>query len=104
MAYAPSSKHRMIYPQWLGIQERKQGVSKDKLSLCKIEEEEVMLIFDKRTRRVAVKHDPKILVPVLTVNPGIKNHQSFSTVFCSATQKEPHFQCLPEDYVETSTY
>ena len=45
-----------------------------------------------------------MLVLVLTVNPGIKNYQSFSTVFCSAIQKELDFQCLLEENIETSTY
>ena len=90
-------------PQWLGIQERKQSVPTKKRSLCKIDDEEAILLFDKRTKRVNVKNNPKMLVPVLTVNLGIKNYQSFSTAFCSAIQKVPDFQCLPEYYIDNST-
>ena len=83
--------------QWLGIQERKQGVPNEKCSQCKIDDEEAVLLFDNRSRRVTVKHDPKMLVPVLTVNPSIKNHHSFSSAFCSVIQNEPEFQHMPED-------
>ena len=85
ISHAPSSKYRLMSPQWLGIQERKQGVSKEKRSQCKIDDEEAVLLFDNRSRRVTVKYDTKMLVPVLTVNPDIKNHQSFSSAFCSVT-------------------
>ena len=86
-------------PQWLGIQESKQCVPKDKRSICKVDDEEAMSLFDKRTKRVTVKHNPKMLVPVLKVNPGIHNYQSFSTTFCSVIQKEPDFHCLSENYI-----
>lgn len=91
-------------PQWLGLKEKKHDVLKDKRSQCKIDDEEAMLLFYQRTRRFTIKHDPKMLVPILTVNLGIKNYRSFSTAFCSITQKEPDFQCLPEDHIENSTY
>ena len=72
-------------PQWLGIQERKQGVPKDKRSQCETDDEEATLLFDNRTKIFTVKHDANMLVPL--VNPGVKNHQSFYTAFCSVVQK-----------------
>ena len=79
MVCAPSNNFRLMAPQWSEIQERKQGVPKDKRSQFNIDYEEAVLIFDNRTKKFAIKHDPKMLVPVLTVKPGIKNYQYFST-------------------------
>ena len=42
-----------------------------------------MLLFDDRKRKVTIKHDPKMLVPVLNANPVIRNYQSFNKSFCS---------------------
>ena len=95
VTYAPSSKYRLMSPQWLGIQETKQGVPKEKCFQWNIEDEDAVLLFDNRSRRVTVKHDPKLLVPDLTVNPGIKNYQSFSLAFFSVKQNEPESQCMP---------
>ena len=73
MAYSPQSKHRLMAPQWLGMQDREKGIPKDKRCRCEMDDEEAMLYFDERRRKVTIKHDPKMLVPVLNINPGIKN-------------------------------
>ena len=104
MAYAPSNKYRLMSPQWLGIQERKQGVPKDRCSQCKIDDEEAALLFDNIKRRVTVKHDPKMIVPVLRENPSINKYQSFPTSFFSIMQNEPEFQYMPEDCIESPAY
>ena len=88
-------------PQCLGIQERNQRVPNDKHSPCNIDDEEVMLPFDKRSRRVTIKHDPNMPVPVLTVKSGVKNYHSFSTDFCSIEQDKGEFQCMPENFIES---
>ena len=81
MAHDPSSKFRLMAPQWLGTKERKQGAPKDKRSQFKTNDEESVLLFCKRTRKVTIRHDQKILALVLTVNPGIKSQKYFSTAF-----------------------
>ena len=81
MSYAPSSKYRLMAPQWLGMQDKERGIPKEKRSRCELDDEEAVLILDERRRRVIIKHDPKMLVPVLNVNPGIKNYQSFDVAF-----------------------
>ena len=70
-------------PQWLGIKERNQGVPKDKISQYNIDDQEAVLLFDNRTIGFTIKHDPKMLVPILNVNPGIKNCHSFQLPFAS---------------------
>ena len=40
------SKHRLIGPQRLGMQEKDKGVPKDEFSTCRADDEEVALIFD----------------------------------------------------------
>ena len=47
-----------------------------------------MLHVDERRRKVTIKHDPKILVPVLNVNPGNKHFQSFNVAFNNVIQDE----------------
>ena len=73
----------------------KQGVPKHKRSKCEIYDEEVILLFDNITKRVTVKHDPKMIIPVLTVNPGINNYQLFSNPFVLQHKKNHIFNaCL----------
>ena len=55
---------------WHAIKNR--GIPKDKCSTCKIDDEEAVLTFDDRCRNVTIKHDPKMLFPVLNVNLVIK--------------------------------
>lgn len=88
MSYAPQSKYRLLSPQWIGIQERDNGTPKDKRSKCEINDEEAIFYFANRQRKVTIKHDPRMLVPVLNVNPGIRNYQSFSKAFCSLIQDD----------------
>lgn len=83
MSCAPQSKHRLISPQWIGIQEREKGVPKNKRSKCDIDDEEAIFYFDNRQRRVTIRHDTRMLVPVLNANPGMRNYQSFAKAFCS---------------------
>ena len=73
----------------------------DKLSQYNIDDEEEVSIFDNRTRKVVIKNDPKIMIPLLTVYPGIKNYQWFSTSFCSIVQDGEKIQCTSEDYIES---
>lgn len=72
--------------------------------MSKIDDKEVVLIFSNRTKRVAVKHYPKMLVLVLIVNPRLKNYKSFSSAFCSAMQNKPEFQWIPENCAEHSAF
>ena len=50
MAHVPSSKFRLMAPQWLRIQERKQRVPKEKLSQWNIDYEDEVLLFHDRTK------------------------------------------------------
>ena len=63
------------------MQDREKGTPKDKHHRCKMDNKEAVLHFDERRRKVTIKHNPKILAPVLNVNPGIKNFQSFNVAF-----------------------
>ena len=38
---------------------------------------------DTDNKKVTIKHDPKMLVPVLNMNLGVRNYQSFHKAFCS---------------------
>ena len=93
MSYAPSSKYRLMAPQWLGMQDKEAGVPKDKRSKCVIDDEYIQLIFDDRQRTLTVKHDSNMLVPVTHVNPGIKKFQSFAVAFQSIIQNENENNC-----------
>ena len=86
MAYAPNSKYRLMAPQWLGMQDKEQGVPKEKRCRCELDDEEAVLYLDERKRKVTIKHDPKMLVPVLNVNLGIKNFESFNVAFHNVIQ------------------
>ena len=81
MVHAPSSKFRLMRPQWLRIQGIKQGVPKDKRSQFNINNEAEVLLFDNRTINFNINHDPKILFHILTVNPGIKSTNLFNCLF-----------------------
>ena len=81
MAYASQSKYRLMALQWLGMQDKERAIPKDKRCRCELDNEEAILYIDKRRRKVTIKYDPKMLVPMLNVNPGIKNFQSFNVVF-----------------------
>ena len=70
------------------MQYREKGIPKDKCCRCKIDDKEAVLHFDKRRRKVTIKHDPKMLIPVLNINPGIKNFQSFNVAFSNVIQNE----------------
>ena len=48
MVYAPQSKHRLMSPQWLGIQDKEQGVPKNKRCRCEMGNEEAILYLDER--------------------------------------------------------
>ena len=97
MSYAPSSKYRLLSPQWLGKQERDGGVPKDKRTQCIISDEEFTLCLHNRTKSVTIPHDPIMKVPVVQVNPGIRNFQSFATAFSSVVQSD---SCTPFDFDE----
>ena len=77
------------------MQDKEQGMPKYKRSRCKLDDEEVMLYLDERRRKVTIKHDPKILVPVSNVNPGIRKHQAFTKAFYSVIHDEGRY--LEED-------
>ena len=77
------------------MKDKEQGMPKDKHSRRELDDEEAMLCLDECRRKVAVKHDPKIIVPVLNVNPGIGNYQEFTKVLFSVIHDEGSY--LEED-------
>ena len=83
MSYAPQSKHRLIYPQWLGTKEATACTPKELRAKCEIDDEYATLFFENRTKTVTIKHDSSMLVPVLNVNLGIRKYQQFSASFCT---------------------
>ena len=91
MACAPQTKFRLMSPQWLGIQDKERGMPKDKRCRCEMDEEEKILCLDERQRTGTIEHDPNMLVPVLNVNPGVKNFQSFNVAFNNIIQDEVFF-------------
>ena len=97
MSYAPSSKYRLLSPQWLGKQERDDGIPKDKRTQCVISDEECTLHLHNRTMSVTIPHDPIMKVPVVRVNPGIRNFQCFATALNSVVQSD---SCTPFDFGE----
>ena len=88
IACPPMSKYRLMASQWLGIQEKDKGAPKDKRSTCRVYDEEAVLTFDDRRRKVTIKYDPKMLVPVLNINPGVKHFQSFNVAFNNIIKKK----------------
>ena len=88
MSYAPMSKYCLISPQWIGLQEKSASKPKDLRSTCQINDEDATIMLEDRTITVTIKHDPTMLVPVLNVNPGIRNYQDFSASFCSIIQDQ----------------
>ena len=70
MACVPLRKHRLMAPQWLGLQEKERGVLKENRLDCHINDEEVILVCDERRRRVTIKHAPIMLMPVININVG----------------------------------
>lgn len=68
------------------MQDKEQGVPKEKRCRCELDDEEAVLYLDEHKRKVTIKHDPKMLVPVLNVNPGIKNFESFNVAFHNVIQ------------------
>ena len=82
-------KHRLIFPQWIGLKEKAAGKPKELRSTCHINDEDATLVLDDRSKTVTVKHDPAMLVPVLNVNPGIRNYVDFSASFCTIIQEDP---------------
>ena len=81
MPYTPLSKYRLMALYWLGMQDKEWGIPKEKCSRYELDDEKVVLILDEHRRWVTIKHNPKMLVPVLNVNLGIKNFQSFNVAF-----------------------
>ena len=77
------------------MQDKEQGMPKDKLSRCELDGEEVMLYLDERRRKFTFKHNPKILVPVLNVKSEVRNYQEFAKAFCSVIHDEVSY--LEED-------
>ena len=75
MEHAASRKFCLMTLHWLEIQEIKQRVPKDKRSQCNTSDEEVVSLSHNRIGKVNIKHDPKILISVLTLIPGIENYQ-----------------------------
>ena len=61
-----------MVPQWLGMQDKERGVPKEKRCRFELDDKEAVLHLDERKRKVTIKHDLKMLVPVLNVNQGIK--------------------------------
>ena len=68
------------------MQDKEHGVPKDKCCWHELDDEESVLFLDKCKRKVTMKYDPKMLVPVLNVNIGIKNFASFNVAFLNAIQ------------------
>ena len=68
------------------MQDKERGVPKDKRCRCELDDEEAALFLDERKRKVTMKHDPKMLVPALNLNLGIKNFASFNVAFHNAIQ------------------
>ena len=68
------------------MQDREKGTPKDKRCRCEMDNEEAALHFNERCRKVTIKHDPKMLAPVLNINPRIKTFQSFNVVFSNIIQ------------------
>ena len=101
ISYAPSSKYRLFSPQWLGRQERDAGVPKNERTQCLISDEGCTLHLHHITKFVAVPHDPIMKVPVVLVNPGIRNYQNFATALNSVVQSDSSasFDC-DHDYFE----
>ena len=56
---------------------------KNKRSKCDVDDEEATFYFDNSQWQATTKHDLNILFPVLNINPGIRNYQSFHEAFCS---------------------
>ena len=69
---------------------------KDKRCHCKMDNEEVILYLDERQRIVTIKYNPNMLVPLLNINPGIKNFQFFNVAFSNIIQDEA---CFDEDFI-----
>ena len=97
------SNHRLMAPQWLGMQEKDEGAPKDKRSTCKIDDEELALTFYNQRRNVTIKHDPKMVVPVLNVNPEIKKKQLCNVACNGMMQNEETLSddVLRIDYLES---
>ena len=57
------------------MQDRKKVIPKNKRCRCELDDEEAALCFDECCSRITMKHDPKMLIPVLDTNPEIKNYQ-----------------------------
>ena len=74
--------------QWLGMQEKERCALKEKQSDCHINDKEAILACDERRRRATTKHDPRMLVPVLNTNSGIKNFECFNATFGNMIQNE----------------
>ena len=70
---------------------------KDKRCRCELDDEEAVLCVDERRRKVTIKHGPKMLVPVINVNPGIKKFQSFNVAFNNIIQDE---ELLHDEFVD----
>ena len=100
MVCALSSKFCLMAPHWLGIQEREQGVQKHEQFKWNIDDKEGILLFDSQNRKFAIKPDLKMLVVVLTVNPGVKKCQCLTTTFFSLTQEEEKLQWTCKDFIE----
>ena len=66
-------------------------MSKDKHSRCKLDGEEAILRLDERRRKFAIKQHPKMLGPVLNVNPRISNYQEFTKAFWSVIHDEGRY-------------
>ena len=57
--------------------------------------EEAVLLFYRRTIKVNIKHDLKMLVPALTVSPGIKIINIFQIYFAPSFKKKNNYNaCL----------
>ena len=68
------------------MQDKERGVSKDKRCQCELDDGEAVLFLDECEKKVTMKHDPKMLVPALNVNPGIKNFALFNVAFHNVIQ------------------
>ena len=77
MCHALMSKCRLTCPQWIELQEKTAGRSKYIRPTFHLMHEEETIVLDNRNKTVRVIHEPAILVPVLNVNPGIRNLQDF---------------------------
>ena len=66
----------------------KMGTPRDKRTCCNIDSEEAMLYSDNHKRKVTMKYDPKMLISILNVNPGVKNFDSFNKSFCTIIQND----------------